>query len=145
MRGGGVALDFLQHNCVSCDTSSRLASTHEQNSRRAPFNRTEVEKAAPQRCLFGLSIRNADGIVLVDFGEFALIVDSIAPDQALRKMQSLDRTIRESVCRYGDNILPITASMGCTAIDADDTEFKVIARADSAMYRHKRERRTAAA
>lgn len=91
------------------------------------------------------AIRATDVAARIGGDEFALIVDSIAPDQALRKMQSLDRTIRESVCRYGDNILPITASMGCTAIDADDTEFKVIARADSAMYRHKRERRTAAA
>lgn len=90
------------------------------------------------------AIRSTDVAARIGGDEFALIVDSINPDQAIRKMQSIDRVIRESVCRYGDNILPITASMGCTPVEADDTEFKVIARADTAMYRQKRERRSAA-
>lgn len=95
--------------------------------------------------LIAAAIRSTDVAARIGGDEFALIVDSIEPDQALRKMQALDRTIRESVCHYGEHPLPITASMGCTQIEIDDTEFKVIARADSAMYRQKRERRSPAA
>lgn len=91
------------------------------------------------------SIRSTDVAARIGGDEFALIIDQITPDHALRKMHALDRIIRESTCRYGDTELPIAASMGCTAILAEDTEFKVIARADSAMYDTKRERRAAAA
>lgn len=93
--------------------------------------------------IIGSAIRSTDVAARIGGDEFALIIDQIDVDQAQHKMSALDKAIRDSVCRFGEVVLPITASMGCTHVDADDTEFKVIARADSAMYHHKRARRSA--
>lgn len=87
------------------------------------------------------SIRATDVAARIGGDEFALILDSINIEQALAKRDTLDRLIRETTCRYGDAELAMSASLGCTAIAADDTEFKVIARADGAMYQTKRVRR----
>lgn len=87
------------------------------------------------------AIRSTDVAARIGGDEFALILDSIDEAQAMRKTDALDELIRATPCVLGEDVLPISASFGCTSIRKGDTEFTIIARADSAMYGNKRRRR----
>ncbi|MBN8829918.1 MAG: GGDEF domain-containing protein [Sphingomonadales bacterium] len=88
--------------------------------------------------LLASSIRSTDIAARVGGDEFALLLDGVTEEGAIEKATQLARVIAESQCRFGDDVLPLSASFGCTALRAGDSDFAAIARADMAMYAAKR-------
>lgn len=84
-------------------------------------------------------IRTSDVAARIGGDEFAILLEEIEGEAALRKAEQLETALRESVCAYGDLILPISASIGLTCIEPNDTDEAVIERADADMYARKRE------
>jgi diguanylate cyclase (GGDEF)-like protein len=91
--------------------------------------------------IIGSAVRSTDVAARIGGDEFALILDEIDTAQAEQKMIALDRLVRETPCLFGEAALKISASFGYTPVNADDTEFSIMARADEAMYANKRLRR----
>lgn len=91
--------------------------------------------------LLSQAIRKTDVAARIGGDEFALILDGLDEERARAKVSSLEWLIQESCCIFGDAELPLSASFGCTAIRADDSDATVMARADQAMYEQKRIRR----
>lgn len=84
------------------------------------------------------SIRATDIAARVGGDEFAVLLDGLDEAAAHDKAQALSRQIIEVECRFGDAVLPLSASFGCTALRNGDSDFAAIARADMAMYAAKR-------
>ncbi len=87
------------------------------------------------------AIRTCDVAARIGGDEFALILDGLGEDQAREKVAALETMIRATPCVFGDVTLPVSASFGCTAIRAEDSDTGIIARADGTMYEQKRLRR----
>lgn len=88
------------------------------------------------------AIRASDVAARIGGDEFALILDEMDEEQAVRKMAALRALIRDSECRFGGVILPLSASFGATMVGPDDNDAQIVARADGAMYEQKRQRRS---
>jgi diguanylate cyclase (GGDEF)-like protein len=88
--------------------------------------------------LLEASIRATDIAARVGGDEFALLLDNADENTALEKVEQLARLISQTECRFGDDILPLSASFGCTGLRLGDSDFAAIARADMAMYAAKR-------
>jgi len=84
------------------------------------------------------AIRSTDVAARVGGDEFALLLDGLDEDAALGKADHLSKLIMSTECNFGDYILPLSASFGCTALRTGDSDFAAIARADMAMYAAKR-------
>lgn len=84
-------------------------------------------------------IRNTDVAARIGGDEFAILLEESEGDAALRKAEQLEQSLRDSVCAYGDVILPISASVGLTSIEPDDSPDSIIERADADMYARKRQ------
>lgn len=89
--------------------------------------------------LLSRAIRSTDIAARVGGDEFALLLDGLDEAAAQDKANDLASLIARSGCRFGDQVLPLTASFGCTALKPDDSDFAAIARADLAMYAAKRQ------
>ena len=88
--------------------------------------------------LLAASVRATDIAARVGGDEFALLLDGVAEEAACDKARQLAHMIEQTECRFGDHLLPLSASFGCTALRAGDSDFAAIARADMAMYAAKR-------
>ncbi len=88
--------------------------------------------------LLGGAVRSTDVAARIGGDEFALILDGVTEESATDKADHLARQIASSECRFGRDLLPISASFGCTALRPGDSDFAAIARADMAMYAAKR-------
>jgi diguanylate cyclase (GGDEF)-like protein len=89
------------------------------------------------RLLIG-AIRSTDIAARVGGDEFALLLDGLDEQAANDKATHLSALIATSECRFGDHVLPLSASFGCTGLRSGDSDFAAIARADMAMYAAKR-------
>jgi diguanylate cyclase (GGDEF)-like protein len=85
------------------------------------------------------SVRATDIAARIGGDEFALLLDGVGEDGATDKAKHLAHMISITECRFGDDVLPLSASFGCTALRAGDSDFAAIARADMAMYAAKRQ------
>lgn len=83
-------------------------------------------------------IRQSDVAARIGGDEFAIILEEVDYDFAVEKAMTLDLALRESICAFGEVILPISASIGLTCIEPNDREEDVIQRADKDMYSRKR-------
>lgn len=84
------------------------------------------------------STRLTDIAARVGGDEFALLLDGLDESSSYEKASVLSTLIVETECRFGDAVLPLSASFGCTALRNGDSDFAAIARADMAMYAAKR-------
>jgi len=84
-------------------------------------------------------IRTTDVAARIGGDEFAILLEEIEGEAALSKAVQLEQALRESVCAYGDVILPVSASIGLTCIEPNDSDEAIIARADADMYARKRQ------
>ena len=83
-------------------------------------------------------IRATDVAARIGGDEFAIILEQVDEDQALAKAEQLCEVLRSTPCTYGEDILPVSASIGLTMLRANDTEDALIERADADMYARKR-------
>lgn len=90
--------------------------------------------------LLAQSIRSTDVAARIGGDEFALILDGMDSERAAGKIASLEWLVEGTPCVFGEASLPVSASFGHTVIRADDTDAAIMARADDAMYRAKRNR-----
>ncbi|MBT2187959.1 GGDEF domain-containing protein [Sphingobium nicotianae] len=88
--------------------------------------------------LLAASVRSTDIAARVGGDEFALLLDGVTEDGARDKASQLAAAIAASECRFGEDVLMLSASFGCTALRPGDSDFSAIARADMAMYSAKR-------
>lgn len=88
--------------------------------------------------LLANAIRATDIAARIGGDEFGLLLDGLSEQEANEKAALLSALISQSECRFGDVLLPLSASFGCTALRVGDSDFAPIARADIAMYEAKR-------
>jgi diguanylate cyclase (GGDEF)-like protein len=90
--------------------------------------------------LLSQSIRSTDVAARIGGDEFALILDGMDEERARTKIAALEWMIEGTPCVFGAASLPLGACFGATVISADDSDATIIARADEALYDHKRRR-----
>ena len=83
-------------------------------------------------------VRLTDVAARVGGDEFALLLDGVGEDGARAKAAELSQLLAQEKCRFGDIVLSVTISVGCTELRPSDSAFATIARADTAMYDAKR-------
>lgn len=83
-------------------------------------------------------IRTSDVAARLGGDEFAIILEEVDEEQALAKADDLDAVLRSTRCLYGEAELPVSASIGFTMLQPDDSEEALIERADANMYARKR-------
>jgi len=91
-------------------------------------------------------IRTTDVASRIGGDEFAIILEEVDETQAAAKADQLARVLSSTECRFGEMLLPVSASIGLTMLRPDDSEDGLIERADADMYARKRiwhERKTA--
>jgi len=84
------------------------------------------------------SIRSTDVAARIGGDEFAVILEEVDEAQALAKALQLEEVIASTACTYGDDVLPVSASIGFTMVRPEDSEDSLIERADANMYARKR-------
>lgn len=83
-------------------------------------------------------VRATDVAARIGGDEFAIILEEVDDKQAIAKAEHLAEVLRTSECRFGEDILPVSASIGLTMLNPADTEEALIERADADMYARKR-------
>lgn len=83
-------------------------------------------------------VRGSDVAARIGGDEFALILEEVDEAQARGKAQGLEEALAASRCQFGEAMLPLTASIGVTVLEANDREEAVTERADADMYARKR-------
>jgi len=84
------------------------------------------------------NIRGTDIAARIGGDEFAVILDHMDEEQAEAKAEQLDEILRKTACVYCNTTLPVSASIGFTMLQANDTDDALIERADANMYANKR-------
>lgn len=84
------------------------------------------------------TIRGTDVAARLGGDEFAVIIEEVDAAQAQAKAEQIDTVLRSAECRYGEAILPVSASIGWAMLMPDDTVESIMERADSHMYTRKR-------
>lgn len=88
--------------------------------------------------ILGKQIRTSDVAARIGGDEFALILEEVTEAEARTKADALELLIGNSNCAFGDVTLPVSAAIGLTSLEANDSEDAVIDRADADMYARKR-------
>ena len=83
-------------------------------------------------------IRTTDVAARIGGDEFAIILEEVDEEKAVAKAEQLGEVLRTTECPYGEDMLPVSASIGVTMLRASDTEDALIERADADMYARKR-------
>lgn len=83
-------------------------------------------------------IRATDVAARIGGDEFAVILEEASDRQARAKAKQLEKLIAETQCTYGDTPLPMSAAIGLTMLEVNDSDDAVIERADADMYARKR-------
>lgn len=83
-------------------------------------------------------VRETDVAARLGGDEFAIIIEEVDAALATTKAEQLDHVLRTAQCRYGEALLPVSASIGWTMLMPNDTADSLIERADADMYARKR-------
>lgn len=83
-------------------------------------------------------IRKTDVAARIGGDEFAIMLEEVDQTHAAAKAEQLDEVLRATPCHLGDDILPLSASIGYTMLMPNDSEDSLIERADASMYVRKR-------
>jgi diguanylate cyclase (GGDEF)-like protein len=83
-------------------------------------------------------IRKTDVAARIGGDEFAIMLEEVDQTHAAAKAEQLDEVLRSTPCHLGDDILPLSASIGYTMLMPSDSEDTLIERADASMYARKR-------
>ena len=85
-------------------------------------------------------VRESDAVARLGGDEFAVLLTHAGRDQAERKAASLGEMVNANPALWESKPLPLSFSYGVLELAAGDTAEDAMARADAAMYRHKRAR-----
>lgn len=86
------------------------------------------------------NVRSTDVVARIGGDEFALILGAISEADVEQKVSQLTAGIAECQVGFGEAATSLSATFGHAFIHPDDEAEKVLARADSHMYRLKRSR-----
>lgn len=91
--------------------------------------------------VLGRSVRDGDFVGRYGGEEFVLVFQGLAPDIALRRVDSLRRMVEQIEFHVQEQRVLVTISAGVTAVAETDTAESAFERADRALYQAKREGR----
>jgi len=89
-------------------------------------------------------VRDSDYVGRLGGDEFGVLLSHANQEQALRKADSLARALKESPTEWNGNLIPVSFAYGAFELKSGDNPDLAMARADQAMYEHKRASRDAA-
>ena len=89
-------------------------------------------------------VREGDSVGRLGGDEFGVLLTCAGREQALKKADRLAATLQERPATWNGRTIPVSFSCGAFELKPGDTAETALARADAAMYAHKRAARTAA-
>ena len=90
------------------------------------------------------NVRESDCVGRLGGDEFGVLLSHANQTQALRKADSLAASLQSSPTIWEGNTIPITFAYGAFQLGSGDSPDIAMARADEAMYAHKKAQRSAA-
>jgi len=90
------------------------------------------------------NVRESDCVGRLGGDEFGVLLSHANQTQALRKADSLAASLQASPTIWEGNTIPITFAYGAFQLGPGDNPDIAMARADEAMYAHKKSQRSAA-
>jgi diguanylate cyclase (GGDEF)-like protein len=89
-------------------------------------------------------VRDSDCVGRLGGDEFGVLLSHANQDQALKKADSLAKALKDSPTQWNGHAIPVSFAYGAFELKSGDNPDIAIARADQAMYEHKRASRDAA-
>ena len=88
--------------------------------------------------LLMINLRQSDLLARLGGDEFGILLTKMTDEQIEQKIVRLSALIAQSECNYDGAAISASISIGYSFVIDGDTAATVMARADAAMYRHKR-------
>lgn len=89
-------------------------------------------------------VRESDCVGRLGGDEFGVLLSHANQDQALKKADQLAAAVEASPTQWNGNSIPVSFAYGAFELKAGDNPDSAMARADQAMYAHKKASRSAA-
>ncbi len=89
-------------------------------------------------------VRESDCVGRLGGDEFGVLLSHANQDQALKKADALAKKLEASPTKWEGNIIPVSFAYGAFELKSGDNPDVAMARADQAMYEHKRASKNAA-
>jgi len=86
--------------------------------------------------------RTSDVVARIGGDEFAVLLTHTGPAESLYRARHLNTFLTQSEAHYRDLMLPLSASFGTAPYGPETDKKDLLRRADSEMYKEKRERKT---
>ena len=90
------------------------------------------------------NVRDSDHVGRLGGDEFGVLLSHANQMQALKKADRLAATLQASPVQWNGNTIPVSFAYGAFELKSGDNPDVAIARADQAMYAHKKAQRSAA-
>jgi len=90
------------------------------------------------------NVRDSDCVGRLGGDEFGVLLSHANQTQALKKADSLAATLQATPTQWNGQAIPVTFAYGAFELKSGDNPDVAIARADQAMYAHKKAQRSAA-
>ena len=90
------------------------------------------------------NVRDSDCVGRLGGDEFGVLLSHANQAQALKKADSLAATLQATPTQWNGQAIPVTFAYGAFELKSGDNPDVAIARADQAMYAHKKAQRSAA-
>jgi len=87
-------------------------------------------------------VRGGDAVGRLGGDEFAVMLAGVAPQKAERRADEIRQALEAVEVDWNGVALPVRASMGAVSFDGGADAEDIVARADQAMYRAKRARKS---
>ena len=89
-------------------------------------------------------VRDSDCVGRLGGDEFGVLLSHADQDKALKKADALAQALETSPTTWNGNVIPVSFAYGAFELKSGDSPDAAIARADQAMYAHKKAQRSAA-
>lgn len=89
-------------------------------------------------------VRDSDCVGRLGGDEFGVLLSHANQDRALRKADDLAKKLEASPTKWNGNVIPVSFAYGAFELKSGDNPDVAMARADQAMYEHKRASKNAA-
>ena len=89
-------------------------------------------------------VRDSDCVGRLGGDEFGVLLSHANQERALRKADDLAKKLEASPTKWNGNVIPVSFAYGAFELKSGDNPDVAMARADQAMYEHKRASKNAA-